>query len=417
MKILHLEIFKSIILITFLFSGSLHSQISNDAVMLTLREQTSVWLDSAFAIKIDSALKVIGNDIDTLKQIHVFMDYQMNSLILKTSAGWSENWYKGSLLTGEQTIDSLNNYYNLTKVDTLVFHDHIFVLYYAQPLNIKALADIFRKIPDIIFTEPNIIIGDGNNIQLVKDSVLNFVFSTGSGDCPAGCIHRYFWYVSVNPNNLSLPVRLEEQRPSDYTVPVIYRWNIPARYPMTMFNNAALIFDSIKYSRTWWVRRHAVEGLGLFFKHTYSLYGEDNIEHWNELKNQVDSLKNEAISVLQTAKNDPDSDVRTSAEAAIQIITDVKDKPGKMNGYYLSQNFPNPFNPSTTINFIIPAQGRVILNVYDVLGREAVTLINEDMSAGSHSIKFNAGLLSAGVYFYQLKSGNFISTKKLILLK
>jgi len=85
--------------------------------------------------------------------------------------------------------------------------------------------------------------------------------------------------------------------------------------------------------------------------------------------------------------------------------------------YSLSQNYPNPFNPSTTIAYSILKDGLVTLKVYDVLGKEVVTLVNEVQSAGTRNITFDASSLSSGVYYYQLVSGEFTSTKKLILMK
>jgi len=84
---------------------------------------------------------------------------------------------------------------------------------------------------------------------------------------------------------------------------------------------------------------------------------------------------------------------------------------------YLYQNYPNPFNPSTTIRFEIPVSGLVTLKIYDVLGNEVVTLVNEELTAGVHETNFDATRFSSGVYFYQIKSGNFIQTKKMILIK
>ena len=85
--------------------------------------------------------------------------------------------------------------------------------------------------------------------------------------------------------------------------------------------------------------------------------------------------------------------------------------------YNLSQNYPNPFNPSTTISYTIPTDGLVTLKVYDVLGKEVATLVNEMQTAGKLNITFDASDLSSGVYYYQLVSGEFTSTKKLILMK
>jgi len=85
--------------------------------------------------------------------------------------------------------------------------------------------------------------------------------------------------------------------------------------------------------------------------------------------------------------------------------------------FNLSQNYPNPFNPSTIISYEIPIMSTVSLRVYDLIGNEVAILVDEQQVPGYYSINFNATSLSTGVYFYQLKSGDFVSTKKLILMK
>lgn len=85
--------------------------------------------------------------------------------------------------------------------------------------------------------------------------------------------------------------------------------------------------------------------------------------------------------------------------------------------FSLEQNFPNPFNPSTTINFSIPESGNVLLKIYDMLGRESAVLINETKTAGNYSIKFDAENLSSGIYFYTLKANGMTETKKMFLIR
>lgn len=85
--------------------------------------------------------------------------------------------------------------------------------------------------------------------------------------------------------------------------------------------------------------------------------------------------------------------------------------------YSLEQNFPNPFNPSTSISFSLPKAGVVTLEVYDASGRKVSTLVNEEMEAGNFKYEYNAGNLSSGVYFYKLSSNDFTETKKMILVK
>jgi|GEM_PF-1286959 len=85
--------------------------------------------------------------------------------------------------------------------------------------------------------------------------------------------------------------------------------------------------------------------------------------------------------------------------------------------YVLEQNYPNPFNPSTTIKFGIPEKNNVVVKIYNSLGSEIATLVNEVREAGSYEIQFNANNLSSGIYYYKIESGNFVETKKMILLK
>jgi hypothetical protein len=87
------------------------------------------------------------------------------------------------------------------------------------------------------------------------------------------------------------------------------------------------------------------------------------------------------------------------------------------NYFSLSQNYPNPFNPVTTINYELPASGFVKLVIYDILGREIKVLINEKQSIGKYKVEFDGTNFPSGVYFYRLESGDFVSTKKMVLIK
>jgi hypothetical protein len=100
------------------------------------------------------------------------------------------------------------------------------------------------------------------------------------------------------------------------------------------------------------------------------------------------------------------------------IITSVNDSKNPIpHKFELAQNYPNPFNPSTTIKYSIPSESHVVLKIYDMLGREVSTLLNEEKAPGIYSVNFIAGNLPSGVYLYKLTAGNYTSVKKLILLK
>jgi len=85
--------------------------------------------------------------------------------------------------------------------------------------------------------------------------------------------------------------------------------------------------------------------------------------------------------------------------------------------YRLEQNYPNPFNPSTTIQFALPKRSFITLKLFDMLGREVTTLVDEDMQPGVHKVVFDAGKLPSGVYFYRLQAEEFTQTRKLMLVK
>ncbi|MFO7446967.1 MAG: metallophosphoesterase [Ignavibacteriaceae bacterium] len=99
--------------------------------------------------------------------------------------------------------------------------------------------------------------------------------------------------------------------------------------------------------------------------------------------------------------------VSVESEASSAIVT----------GFKLEQNYPNPFNPVTNLKYSLPENGLVKLKVYDLIGREVITLVNEEKEAGEHSIQFNASALATGVYYYKLEYGNSILSRSMVLLK
>ncbi len=85
--------------------------------------------------------------------------------------------------------------------------------------------------------------------------------------------------------------------------------------------------------------------------------------------------------------------------------------------YSLSNNYPNPFNPVTRIEFALPEAGMTRLIIYDIVGREIAILLDGEMDAGFHNVTWNANEVASGIYFYRLTSGTFADTKKMVLLK
>lgn len=105
------------------------------------------------------------------------------------------------------------------------------------------------------------------------------------------------------------------------------------------------------------------------------------------------------------------------SEKVYALITDVQLDIDIPTVYELGQNYPNPFNPSTVVNYSIPESGLVTLKVFNILGQEIVELVNEVKQVGVYEVSFNASSLTTGMYIYRIQSGDFTSTKKMILIK
>jgi hypothetical protein len=100
------------------------------------------------------------------------------------------------------------------------------------------------------------------------------------------------------------------------------------------------------------------------------------------------------------------------------VVLAVHELPvGLPAAYLLEQNYPNPFNPSTTIRYGLPARAHVTLAVYNTIGQRVVMLVDQEQEGGYHEMRFEGNAFASGVYFYRLQSGDFVQTRKLLLLK
>ena len=141
---------------------------------------------------------------------------------------------------------------------------------------------------------------------------------------------------------------------------------------------------------------------------------------WNQIN---DGFTGSAYYVLSLAANNDDVFAGTNAAGVwkrplSQIISDVEnERTISPLSYSLEQNFPNPFNPSTTISFSIPGQEFVTLEVFNALGEKVADLVNETKTAGKYSISFDARDLASGIYLYKISAGNYTQTRKMLLVK
>ncbi len=222
----------------------------------------------------------------------------------------------------------------------------------------------------------------------------------------------------LNPDNDTKRINLETILKSDNNEKVFNILDLEQQHndslKLTTLNHEDLKLSNFGSGKSYDVRLISASQQGeLRFEHK-GINLEANSSHqimpaWNDLQKQH-------LNILVDNGNDGTVDDSMLVE---NQATDVKDESylGIPNKYYLAQNYPNPFNPLTTIRFGVPKTSFVTLKVYDILGREVETLVNEEKSAGSYEVKLNAAGLASGIYFCKMQAGDYSATKKLILIK
>ena len=205
------------------------------------------------------------------------------------------------------------------------------------------------------------------------------------------------WYKPTNGNPTYRNIMTAENDS-------IWSWTLNIKDPA---------FNAFEYRYAWisgtdksWV--YEPDALGTFDTYRVRYVGQDKassfpVNPWNM---PTDTWTNKSV------KTDQEVDPYESYK-----IVGVKDKNIQPNVYSLSQNYPNPFNPTTSIDFSIQKPGLVSLKVYNILGQEVATLLNKEMKSGTYTYSFDASNLSSGVYFYKITAGDFVQTKKMLLLK
>jgi hypothetical protein len=152
----------------------------------------------------------------------------------------------------------------------------------------------------------------------------------------------------------------------------------------------------------------------------YIYISTDNGTNWNNFNNGLPVLDINCLGFIDTtifvSMNNNGAKIWSRSLPSIVVSVNTS-QDASPHTFTLSQNYPNPFNPSTTIDYSIPKESFVTIKVYDLLGRELTTLVNEEKSAGNYNVSFNAGNLSSGIYFYRMHADNFIQTKKLVLIR
>jgi photosystem II stability/assembly factor-like uncharacterized protein len=272
---------------------------------------------------------------------------------------------------------------------------------------IDQASDYFYSVVHVPNTDAFIAVGDGKVVHITYDIGRTWTrYSPGSSSAyflGADATETNAWacggggLVSVWNNSMPLPVEVIDFTASPTSSGTVLRWSTA-----TETNNHG--FDVERMTAQGWYKIGFVKGSGNCTSPKSYCYMDARL---NDVVGQA-SVSGTVAYRLKQIDND--------GKFVYSAVVEATGTTGP-SSFTLKQNYPNPFNPSTIINFHIPENGHVAMKVFDLLGKEVATLIDEIKEAGSHSVLFDASLLSGGIYFYTLRSGNYSATKKLTLLK
>jgi len=290
---------------------------SRDVQLLAAGFGTTPWIDSVLASQIAVALSSARTVNPDLAAIHIYGGYVLTQLIVEPSAAIGQRWSQGSIDVGDPYLDNLASQYGLELV--VDSKQGWFILNFRHSMNIPNLAKIYAGSPNIVYAEPNYFAGDGDQIYAFSEfGSWDFVFSHGQGDCPAGCIWRNFFYVTVTASHTASLVR-ELEPPIN---PDIYLWNVPPRYIATLYSSAQDIIDHY-HSGEWWIQQHAIEVTWRLVVNTVPWDGADmgdNKPLWDNLRKQILERRKEIVQLLEKEKRSADYNVHASAERALRQI-------------------------------------------------------------------------------------------------
>ena len=233
--------------------------------------------------------------------------------------------------------------------------------------------------------------GDNTGVTTLTDATANSYNGTLNNFALTGTLSNW-----IGENNAALPVELVSFNAINLENKIALRWQTA-----TEVNNYGFEVEKLKVksqtsnSELKWTNVGFVKGNG----------NSSSAKEYSFIDDKISAGKH----LYRLKQIDNDGKFEYSKEVEVDF--------GTPNELSLNQNYPNPFNPQTTISYELPVSGKVLLKVYDVLGKEIVTLVNEEKSAGTYSVKFNGKDLSSGFYSYRIQAGDLVQTKKMILMK
>ena len=314
-------------------------------------------------------------------------------------------------------------------VFSLSYEPNSYVVYLGSNAAINNICGVYTSIDygntwPLLYSFP--MMNFGQFIRALYVSRTNqFIFASVSYQGPYGQLRRFY---QSNDNGQNWEIIYEDVYESVYRIIEDVSSNL---YALAQ----SILLVSEDEGSTWIIRNIspsssipgslATDYSGRIYRNSYASihYSTDKGIYWTAIDNSgltgliKDIVINQNNRIYLATTNGVYFGEADSIVLSAENIESVK-------SFYLSQNYPNPFNPSTVISYQLPVSGMATLRVYDILGNEIATLVNEEKQPGTYEVEFNIDShsgevrnLSSGIYFYQLRAGNFIDTKKMVIIK
>jgi len=365
----------------------------DDAEILALQVSGELLPPPLLYERISKELEVIHQFYPGMERIHVFPPWAPGELIVGLTDDALEEFMNGEY----HGLDSLNTLYGPVEMELILFN--YILLEFSLNYNPECLSPIYSAAEGVLSAQPNHTIGDGDDINatIMDSSFSVYTFRRGWGDCPSGCMEEHLWKFYVTESTVTFmqhegnPI-LEVDFSADTTMGIA---------PLTVqFVDMSLI--------------------GMFGETSWSWdFDNDDVEDSNEQHPVYTYTTPGSYTVKLTITCGEVSHTKIKED---YIIVQSEGSPGRSDGqilyeYSLYQNYPNPFNPITEIKYALPKECWVRLEVYDILGQRVISLVKGWQEAGYKSVRWDAGSLSSGIYFYRLQAGDFVETRKMVLIR
>jgi len=293
------------------------STISEDAIILALRLQDSIKLDSLLASKIDQVLEIVRTQFDTLRFIHAMKEYEPNQILLKSNASWIYAWRNGELMTGNPDIDSLSTEYQMIDVEVDHLDSTLFILYFSHPLKMPLLAELYQSIQGVEYAQPNWVYSIGmiwTDIGIFWLGDWNIAFGRGEFGCD------YCWFIKVDGHS---NVRLVAEESPIYG------------HSATFFSSVDDLLSIAQSAESELDRIIAVEVIGLLYINKCPWSREDirNFASFCSMKEEAYFMREQVVKVLIGLLGNPNPIFQYSIQIALNRVL-------SLGGGILSYYFP-----------------------------------------------------------------------------